>query len=59
MSAVYPDQARKPSWIDDDNWTSQKTDWEFQYLLEQWDHRELTVAEKIWLQSLLSSIKEN
>lgn len=53
---TYPDQARKPSWIDDDNWTTQKTDWEFQYLLEQWDHRELTVAEKSWIQSLLTVV---
>ena len=53
---TYSDQNRKPSWIDDDNWTTQKTDWEFEYLLEQWDRRELTNIEKEWIQSLIPNI---
>lgn len=50
----YPDQHRKPSWIDDDNWTSQKTDEEFDFLLDMMDYRPLTEQERAWIDTLVT-----
>ena len=56
---TYPDQHRKPSWIDDDNWTSDKTEWEFRYLLDQHEVRDWTPLEKEWILTLIPNfIKE-
>jgi hypothetical protein len=47
------DQSHCLSWTDDDNWTYQKTDLQFRYLLDQSAHRPLTQIERDWISTFV------